>query len=221
MGRDFCTVDEAAAILKRSVRSVHSYVRKGALRKTSEGGRSVLVRADVERLSDSLSNSKPPPTPSELWDLMAKVRRMEMDLTVLKRMLGVDLDPLRPEPAQCLALYGAAKAAKLASPWKPQEVRLWAGVFPRIDESVLKSVAEASGNRDPWEPFFSLCLEMIRFCAAQENYEQSIEWQEIHKLLLSAKDRLRSAILGWEGVSSGTFQAPSPSRITRLSNALS
>lgn len=221
MGRDFCTVEEAAALLKRSVRSVHAYVRKGMLRKTSEDGRSVLLRSDVERLSDTLSNSKPPPTASELWDLVAKVRRMEMDLTVLKRMLGVDLDPLRPEPSQCLALYGAAKAARLSSPWKPQEVRLWAGLFPRIDEVVLGEVARASGSREPWEPFFSLCLDQIRFCASRPDYDHSLEWQELHRLLMSAKERMRSAIVGWESVAKTPFREPSPNGLQRLAEALS
>lgn len=218
MGRDFCTIPEASRRLSRSTRSIHAYVKKGLLRKGMRDGQVVVDREDVERLAEDLQQERPPPTARELWELMAKVRRLEMDVTVLRRMLGVEMDPLRASHEQLSSLLAAARAAGGAQAWDPRELQLWSGLFARMDEAFLLEADKLVPN--PAELLLDLCVRMIAHAASRPNYETSLEWQECHQKLCAGRDRLRGSIAAWASLRPGRPALQPVTRTDRLAAAL-
>lgn len=202
MGRTFVTFAEAAQMLKRSVRTVHTYVDKGLIRReycsTLEGTDVVLSRADVEQLASEQGANLPALNNKTLVDIQGRLRAMEMKMAVFQKMNGLeDREPLRPNPENALGLVEAAKQSLTATTFQSEEVHLWVDLFMRMDEVTFELIRKAGAASDYWQPIFNLCLHFLEFAADPKRCKDSRIWFLYHMELTQCLKHLRSIILVW------------------------
>lgn len=202
MGRTFVTFAEAAQMLKRSVRTIHTYVDKGLIRReyrsTLEGTEVVLSRADVEQLTSEQGANLPALNNKTLVDIQGRLRSMEMKMAVFQKMNGIeDREPLRPTPELALGLIEAAKQALCVTTFQSEEVHLWVDQFLRMDEVTFELFRKAGASPDAWQPIFNLCLHLMEFASDPKRCKDSRIWSQYHMELTECLKRLRSIILVW------------------------
>lgn len=206
MGRDFVTFEEAAQILKRSVRTVHTYVKNGFLRREYVEGKVVLCRTEVEQLASDHNANLPALNNKTLVDLQARLRSLEMQMSVFRKMNGFEeRPPLRPAPELALGLIDAAKQALKATNFGSEELNMWVDMFLRMDEVTFEMFRKAGASADYWQPIFNLCLHLIEFVADPKRCKDSRVWLQYHEELTQCLKRLRSVILVW--IESGKGEA--------------
>lgn len=204
-GKEFCTLDEAMKRLGRSKRSIHYYVRDGLLTKEVRSGEIVLRKEDVEQLAIELGTDQPAMNRKSFLLLSAKVRRLEMDMAVVKRALNVQTEPLRPSNEEALTLHRSASAALTIDRWNTDQAMMWAGVFDRLDEIALEAVGDATSNTRPWEIFYTLCLRLLKACSYQPDFKTSLELQQVNQALIESRKKLRAIIVMWTEMGRGTI----------------
>lgn len=206
MGRDFVAIKEAAQILKRSSRTVHTYIDRGFLRREYEDGKVVLRRADVEQLASEHGANLPALNNKTLVDLQARIRSLETQVAVFRKMTGFEeRDPLRPAPELALGIIEAAKGALAETAYGSEEVHLWVDLFQRMDEATFEIFKTAGASPDCWQPVFNLCVRLIEYVADPKRCKDSRIWIQYHEDLTQCLRRLRSIILVW--VESGKGEA--------------
>lgn len=197
MGRTF-TFAEAAKLLKRSVRTIHTYVERGYIRREYEGDKVVLCRDDVEQLASEQGLNLPALNNKTLTDIQGRLRTLETQMAVVKKIYGIDVrDPLRPSPDLALGLQRAVECALKEKYFEPEEVNLWISQFLRMDEVTFELFRKAGVPADGWQAVFGLCMHLIEFTADPNKSRDSRAWSQYHLELAECLKHLRSIILVW------------------------
>jgi hypothetical protein len=204
MGSDFCTFEEAATRLCRSKRMIHNYVKKGLIRRKLEKDSVLLYREDVEQLAVELGSDMPAMTRQTFFQLMNRVRKLEEDTAVFKRMWDVQDRPLRPSNEEAIGLFNAATQAAKCKEWKYEELETWASMFDRMDEVFFDTVAKATVLSKPWNVFYNLCLNMMGFASEKNREKPDLQAQILHKKLDEGRKKMRSTVLMWIEAGRGT-----------------
>lgn len=205
MGSDFLSFDEAADRLGRSTRSVHLYVKQGLIRKERRAGEILLRKEDVEQLALEQDTDQPALTRRNFLSLIARVQRLERDMTVVRKTLNIQTEPFRPEKEEAVNLHRAAETAIAAGRWDTQQAVFWAGVFERLDEVALEVIGEAVGTDQPWKVFFQLCHSLMKRVSYQPDFKVNLELQQAHLALDEARKKLRAIIVTWTEMGKGTI----------------
>ena len=92
-----------------------------------------------------------------------------------------------------ISLYAMATSA-LETP-SLEAAKSWMGIFPRIDEEVLRGIQEATGHTLHGATFLKLCLALQGWLRDQEEYASNLEMQQVHMRLEFARQHLRSALV--------------------------
>jgi hypothetical protein len=197
VGSDFYTVDQAANRLGKSRRSVFNYMDKGFLSKKTEGGVKGVSKLDVEQLAVDLGSDAPAMNRANWFKMNARVNRMENELLVVKRILEIRDEPLRPNEDMAKGLYKAATESLACGVWEPEEMELWAKQFEALDEVALKAISVAVQDHKAWQPFFRLCIDMMRLAWERHTAKPSLESQALHMKLDEGRKKMRGTILMW------------------------
>lgn len=200
MGSDFgdkVTVEQAARMLGRSRRTVTTYMKNGILQKLVEDKRVYILRSQVEQLQVELGVGFPPMNRKTFYQLAAHVQRLEMDMTVLKRVSGFYDSPLRPSTDEALGLFAAAKKAAKEGVWQMEEILMWVDLYDKMDDVFFDILARHSGEADSWRPFYELCLAQARQVSTTQEYRTSLQHQHLHDRLQTGLAKMRKVILVW------------------------
>lgn len=198
MGRTFVTFEEAASVLKCSKRTVHTYVKKGLLRKDLEAGEVVLRREDVEQLAEQNGSQLPALNNRTMLELLSRIKNLEMKVAVFQKMHGIeDRPPLRPSPEEAEKLVSNASWYLLKKEFTSAEVELWISLFMRMDEVTFHLMKKAGVRADFWKDFFELCLHLMDFVSDPKKCKDSRTWLQQHTELNECRKSLRSLILMW------------------------
>lgn len=198
MGSEFCSFLEAANALGRSKRSVHNYIKRGFLKRYHQDGEVVLSRKEVEELAVASGQNMPPFTKANFFHLVSRVQKLEQDMVVVRKALDIRSDPLRPNPDTAKGFYVACRAA-LASdqPHEFKEILMWSELMPRMDEVTFETMAEASGDKNPWYPFYRLSVKLLGQVSKEETFNTNLELQTLHKILDESRKKLRETGILW------------------------
>jgi hypothetical protein len=203
MGSSFYTFDEAAKKLGKTKRSVHAYVKRGLLRRGRHEGRTVIPAEDVENLAADLGAGFPPMNRKTFFQLMARVQKLEQDMAVVRRMTGIQDEPLRPSKEEAVGLHMAATRAIEATSWHKEEISTWADLFDRMDEVCFDIFEDYVSVPVPWAVFYQLCLAMMRFVSTSPDFHTSLTAQHVHKRLDEGRKAIRHTILMWVELGKG------------------
>jgi hypothetical protein len=196
MGSRSYDQEAAARRLGVTVRSLRNYVTRGLLRREVENGKPIYPAEDVDQLALDMGRDHPPMNRANFCRLMSRLERLERDMSVVRKMLDLRTEPLRPPPSDCQGLLTAARMLLMSSaPWKADEMLGWADIFGSMDEEALKMVAEASGDPSSWETFFRLNLAMLRQVTSTEGFKANLELQTLFMRLDAGRKQLRGAVL--------------------------
>jgi excisionase family DNA binding protein len=193
MGRSFCTVQEAAARLGKSKRSIYGYIKKGFLVLHKDQGKGMLDREDVEKFAATLADNAPVVSRQTIIDLTARIRKLENEMTAVLHALDLRSSVLRLSPETANNLCRAAKdALTRRGAWTVEEVQVWGDQFEKIDELTLDSLCASVQDAKAWVPFFQLCIGMLEYAQSRG---PDIQWQRLAVLLDNGRIRLRGAVL--------------------------
>jgi hypothetical protein len=208
MGSGNYTIAEAANRLRRSKRQVHNYMNDGFLTRIVENGAVFLLREDVELLAVDLGTDMPALNRKTFFQLSAKVKRLEEEMTAVKHILEIRDAPLRPSPEEARGLHAAACESLSRRNWEVYEIQLWAQQFEKLDEVALDLVSNVVQQQKPWLPFYELCLELMKSVSPKAGLESAA----LHRRLDEGRKKMRSTILMWIEMGRGTV----PDNVFRL-----
>lgn len=197
------TFAEASKLLGRSERTVHKYVKSGVLRSRREKGRVFLFAEDVEQLQKDLEIDRLPLNRQSFLQLLARVQRLEMDMTVLRRMHDIQGDPLRVPGEVAVDLYRSAELELKNGKWFPDTIKNWSLLFDRVDEVFLTQLSKSLDQPAPWDVFYKLCLGMMDAVSSAPEFRTSLELQELHKQLDQGRRVIRGTIITWAEMGKG------------------
>jgi excisionase family DNA binding protein len=196
MGSEFLTIDQAAAKLRVTKRSVLNYLRRGLLRRERQGKNKVCIPLeDVEQLQTDLGVGFPPMSRKTFFQLWARVQRLEADMVVVKRGLGVGGSPLRPTKQEAILLSEHARRALDAGQWGEEELVSWADLFDRADEVFFETLDAALEASDGWLPFYQLCVAQMKQVSFDPRFKTSLSLQALHSHLTQGLQHIRQAAL--------------------------
>ena len=210
MGSGFMTFEEAANRLGRSKRSIHNYVKQGLLQRVMNSGNVVLRKEDVEQLAVDIGSDSPALNRKTFYLLQARLKKLEEEMVAVKHILEIRDSPLRPSESEARGLYAAATESLSRRNWVAEEVDLWAAQFERLDEPALDSISQAIQDNKAWTPFFTLCLELIKYAHSRFSTEKvdPLLWLARHKRLEEGRKKLRGSILIWIEAGRGSVSEP-------------
>lgn len=195
MSTKLMTIEEAAAHLGVSQRSVRKFISDGFLSTTRQPGsrRKWLQPLEVEELRKDRLNFKLGSrlTRKEFFRLRARVTQLEGQMEVVLRMLDAKSNPLNMDKDYASTLYEACVAQLHRGGWTADEISPWTQVFLRISEEDFRTVRDAGDDPKPWKPFLRLCTAMSAHIVRMEEYAVSLELQKMHRELAEGRRRLR------------------------------
>jgi excisionase family DNA binding protein len=204
MGSDFVSTTEAAKLLGRSRRTVIAYQQKGALRRVRNGRRVLIPKEDVESLAVDIGANLPAANRKTIYQLVARVQRLEAAIAVLKKAAGLQDAAIRPAKEEAAGLYTAATRALASSTWSLAEIGMWVDLYEKLDEISFDEISAYSGHQEAWWPFYQLCVAQTKQVAHTKSFETSLSLQQLHSRLCLAMKNMRGIILVWVEVGGGT-----------------
>jgi hypothetical protein len=189
------TITEVATRLGRHRRSIHNYLEKGFLRRVERNGKVLVPSEDVEQLAVELGTDFPALTRRTLFEMQAKIRKLEEGQRVFEKMWGIQEKPLRPSPNEAAGLLKATTDYLSNTSWRFEELNSWALLFNRVDEETLDALAEHGMTTKPWEPLYDLSLRMLAFI--DKTKAETLELQALRATMESGRKKIREATLFW------------------------
>ncbi len=192
---------QAADLLNIHVGSFRRYVRRGYIEKVKHPG----SRKHFFRL-DAVQALKERQTPGEkISDPFIRIKVLEMRLAAMERRVrylsyvsGMDVSSLASVDDEGLAaLFREAdqfvKAGMTSFPLKV--INIWAETFLQITSVELARLARLVLVKDPWRPFYRLCLDMQLCVRAHPHFSTRPALRETYALLEKARKGMAQAIL--------------------------
>ena len=189
----YCSFQEAANRLNRSVRQVRNYITQGFIRQHKDESGPCVHREDVEQMAISIGSNLPPMNRQTFFQMSSRLQKLEEEMSLVRRMLDLRGEPLRLEPDEAKALYLQASKALAHGLWSKKEISMWIGLFARFDEMTLE-VLEKGVSPQAWETFYRLCLAFMKFVKRDE-FSSDLEWQLLHRHLDMSRKQLRDTVL--------------------------
>jgi hypothetical protein len=200
MGSGFSTytIDEAAALLGRTPKTIRLYIKEGFLRKGLDD--SSVRKEDVQSLVIEQDKALPALNKVNFFALLNRVRKLEEDMAVVRRALEIRTEPLRVKKEMALDLYNEAKLSleKRLNEWNPEEVKTWSSLFDRFDASTFDAMPD---KQRPWEIFYKLCLAMMEYVASRPDMSEEPLWANLDR----GRKNLRDEAILWIELGKGTF----------------
>jgi len=194
------TYDQAANRLGCTKRSVHNYIERGLLKRVVQSGKVLVRRDDVEQLAEESGTDFPALNKKTVYQMLSRLKKLEDRYEMMTQIwdtLGLQEKPLRPEPKEAAQLHRAATDFLTVATYQLKEMQSWAGVFVRIDDAAVETVAEATGSLQPWRPFHDLAHRMLDHLEKQKALKTDIELQALQAKLQLGRRRVREAALFW------------------------
>jgi hypothetical protein len=208
MGSHSYTYKSAAKRLNRSQRSIYDYVAKGFIKKqVSDNGTVLLSGEDVDQLAEEIGTDLPALNRKTFFQLQSRLRRLEEKMVLVQNILQIYKTPLRPQGAEAFALHRSATDAIKEETWSQEEITLWTDLLLRFDEATLDTIGDTLKLNKPWEVFYLLCVNMMKFCSKQYDKKPDIVWQSLHSKLDEGRKNLRATALMWIEAGRGTVSS--------------
>lgn len=204
MGSEFYTYEQAAQRLDRSKRMIYVYLEKGWLKRVHRDGEVVLSKDEVEQLALELGSDAPAMNRKSFMEVFSRLRKLEEDNAVFRRMWGMVDKPLRPSRDEAIGFHAAASHNLAFTSWKAEEVSMWADQFDRMDEVFFDAVRDATVLAQPYAVFYNLCLKLMSWVSEKNAEKPDLEMQILHKRLDEGRKKMRSTILMWVEMGRGT-----------------
>ena len=212
MGRalsEYYTFEQAANRLNRSKRSIHVYVKDGFIGKRRVDGQVVLLKEDVEQLAIEIGADMPAMNRKTFFQLQARIKKLEDEMHAVKHILEIRDQPLRPTIQEAQGLHAAASESMTRrGNWNPDEIRLWADQFEKMDEVSFDSFSSALADPKPWMIFYQLCMWMMETVSRSKTPEMLA----LHKRLDEGRKKMRGTVLMWIEMGRGSV----PENVFRL-----
>jgi DNA-binding transcriptional MerR regulator len=195
MAQKYMTVEDAAAHLGVSTRTVRTYIQQDLLSTKKQPGspRKWLDPEEIEelRLDRQEHNATAPKIRGELLRHRAQLRRMRAELDAVMRILDTRNEPLQLRADQARGVYQACLAQLSQPGWRVDEIDPWVRVFFRISEEDFEAMMGSVNDPKPWVPFLKLVQRMTIHVSSQPAYSTSLELQRLHRELAEARRRVR------------------------------
>jgi hypothetical protein len=225
MGSTFVTVDEAAARLDRTRKTIFEYLKKGFLHRHLRNNKVMIDRDEVEQLAVELGTDFPAITRHTMFGVLSRLKKLEEQMHVVEATWGLQERPLRPNPNEASGLFRAATDFLCATEWDVQQLETWAGLFNQVDEETLTRVAAAVNETKPWEVFYRLAGRMVEFVDAVPAAKEVLALKALRAKMEMGRKKVREAALLWieagrGGVPDHVFKAldtPQEDLLRRLS----
>jgi hypothetical protein len=183
---------------------IQHYFKQGLLKRQLRNGKTVIDRDEVEQLAVELGSDVPAINRKTFFQLTARVRKLEEDISVFKRMWDVQDKPLRPSQEEALGLHHAATQASSCKQWKVEEIEMWAGMFDRMDEVFFDTVGQSAILPKPWSIFYQLCVAMLEYLSELNSKTPTLELQSLRKKVDEGRKKMRGTVLMWIEMGRGT-----------------
>lgn len=206
MGSDFVSVSEAAKMLKRSKRTIVTYLKNGMLHRERDGQRTLIPKSEVEALITELGVDLPVMNRKTFYQLSSRVQRLEMAIAVLQKATGIGFSPLRPSRDEALGLEEAASRALAAGVWHTEEIAMWADMYEKMDDVFFDIVGSYIAKTDGWRKFYELCIAQARQVSQQESFRVDLGLQQLHDRLRMSMKEMRACVLVWVELHGGSAE---------------
>jgi excisionase family DNA binding protein len=160
MGSKYMTVEQAAAILSVSSRSIYRYVKRGVLRAQCEGRSVLILEEDLLNVKKGRHDALSSPVKRDVISvLQAEVQTLRMQMATVMRILNIRYTPLNFTIPEYLNLYQSAQQLSTEG-WAPQHEEIWSEYFVRLTVEDFEGIELASEDKHPWRPFLRLAITM-------------------------------------------------------------
>jgi excisionase family DNA binding protein len=160
MGSKYLTVDQAAAILGVTKRSIYRYVKRGLLKGEYDGHNTVVLEEDLKQIKKGRHDALSSPVKRDMVTaLQVQVQTLQMQMATVMRILNVRYTPLDLTVPEYLSLYKSAEEMSTQG-WSPQHEEIWSEYFVRITVEDMEGIETATGDKHPWRPFLRLVTTM-------------------------------------------------------------
>lgn len=160
MGSKYLTVEQAAAILGVSTRSIYRYAKRGVLRAQCQGRSVLVLEEDLREVKkgrhDILSSTVKKDIVSTL---QAQVQMLTMQMATVMRLLNVRYEPLKFTIPEYMNLYQTAQQMSVEG-WSPHSEEMWSEYFVRITVEDFEGIEFATEDKHPWRPILRLATTM-------------------------------------------------------------
>ncbi len=154
------TVEQAAAILNCSSRSIYRYAAKGLLQTKLEGRHTFVDEEGIHRIKKGRHDVLVSPLKKDVISmLLVEVQTLKMQMATIMRILNVRYEPLGFTGPEYLRLYQTAEQMANEG-WAPQSEEMWAEYFVRITIDDLDGIERVSESKHPWIPLLKLAATM-------------------------------------------------------------
>lgn len=199
MSGNLMTIEEAAAHLAVSERTIRTYIKEGWLSTHKKAGsrRKWFEPLEVEelRLDKQKIRTSKRSMRQDLMHLKAQVRRLRAEMDAVAAILDTQSKPLQFKPKDAAAVYKACVGQLRAQEWSLDQIQPWIPVFMRLQEEDFQMIREETDDTRPWVPFLRLCMKMSAFLAGHSGYTTNLDMQSAHRQLAEGRRRLRVAAL--------------------------
>ncbi len=207
MGRTIVTLEEAAKMLQCTKRTIHNHIKRGLLRRTYQNDKVMLFEDEVKQIMYEDGTSLPPLNNRTLLEILAKLRELEIQMAVFKKMNGIETaPPLRPNEKEAKDLLSNVRRYLKKERFEFEEVSLWVSLFMRMDEITFQTFLDSKLPDDFWQDIFNLCLHLIQYVSRLQS-TPSVNWYGLYLELNECKKNLRSLILLWIEIGKGRTSA--------------
>jgi hypothetical protein len=197
MGSALCSQEWVANRLGKTTRTIRNYVKRGFLKQQLRDGDPVYDQDEVEQLAIEMGTDFPAMNRKSFIQMQLRIRKLEMDVTLIRRTMGIRNDPIRASLPDMGHLYKAATAALGAGKWTLEEVETWVEYFDKLDETAMVMVMEAAKVENPWDVFFRLCVNMQLQLVSGSEFSTNLKLQELHQRLDIGRRELRGVAIVW------------------------
>jgi excisionase family DNA binding protein len=160
MGSKYMTVEQAAAVLGVSTRSIYRYAERGVLRAQCEGRSVLILEEDLRQVKKGRHEALSSPVKKDVISvLQAQVQTLNMQMATVMRILNVRYTPLNLTIPEYLNIYKSAQQMSTEG-WAPHHEEIWSEYFVRITIEDLEGIELASEDKHPWRPILRLATTM-------------------------------------------------------------
>ena len=178
------TKQDTAAILGRACRTVEWYANKGFLSTVKQGRRVFFSTEEVYRLRAELESEGR--TDPEVSALKSRVKKLEMDVSLLLRLLEARRHVVLTSD-ELDTLYERALSEKS---WSLSKVEAWTAVLLSLEDEDLQRLP-AGG----WRAFNSLATRILTTLRADRRWDTDLQMQRLTVLVEKARRHLRAIVM--------------------------
>lgn len=175
---------DTAAILGRACRTVEWYANKGFLSTVREGRKVFFSEEEVYRLKTELASEGP--VNPEFSALRSRVKKLEMDVSLLLRLLEAKRRVVLT-PEELGLLHHQAETEKS---WSLSKVEAWVAVLMSLQDEDLKLIGPGS-----WKAFHGLSCKIIATLREDTRWGSDLQMQRLTVLMEKARRNLRATVL--------------------------